>query len=252
MPIITEPGHLFQRLEEGETATRDGGSLLVGKTGPVPFPGPQGYLARVAPTHDVGSHFHKVDQFQVMFGAPGAFYQRSQIPRVLVHYADAYSVYGPFGAGPEEEFFFFTLRAAQSTLHGAMPEMRDQLAYRGERQFRVDIEPLLNSPAPTSGMSVDTLFGPDSDGLAAHLVRLAPGATATPPEGELRTGRYTVGIEGEFDVDGKTYTERSLGWSQGEIDDVTVTAGPMGAAVLFLHLPYPSTPVAHEAAVARN
>ena len=147
MPVVTESGHLFQRLEEGVSATRDGGSLLVGKTGHDSFPGPQGYLARVAPTHDVGSHFHKVDQFQVMFGAPGAFYQRWR-SRAFLHYTDAYSVYGPFGAGQEDEFFFFTLRAVQSTLHGAMPEMRDQLAYHGERQFRIDSSPC-STPRPT-------------------------------------------------------------------------------------------------------
>jgi hypothetical protein len=250
MPVLTDPGHLFQRIEEGSTATSDGGSLLFGRVGKDAFPGPQGYLARAVPNRVVESHFHPVDQFQVMFGAPGAFYQRSAIPRVLVHYADAYSVYGPFGAGPDEELRFFTLRGEQSTLHGAMPEMRDRLLYRGERQHRVDIEPLLTAPLPTTGATVHTLFGPDPDGLAAYLMRLAAGATATPPVGEMRTGRYTVGIDGVFDVDGKSYTAQSLGWSHGEIDDVSLTAGPTGAAVLFLHLPYPASPVSHERALS--
>jgi hypothetical protein len=247
MPVVTDSGHLFQRLEDGLVRER-GGSLLVGQTGKEIFPGPQAYLARVAAAGEVDSHFHKCDQFQVMFGAPGAFYQRTPISLALLHYSDAYSVYGPFGAGPEEDFFFYTLRAVQSTLHGAMPEMRDQLAYIGERQFRVELQPLLDTPAPSDGVAVETLFGPFPDGLAAHLVRFAPGAEATPPAGELRTGRYTVGIEGEFEYDGRSYGPRSLGWSQGEIEDVTLTGGPTGAAVLFLHLPYPETPISHERA----
>lgn len=247
MPVITESGHLFQTLDDGESATRDGGSLLVGRTGKVTFAGPQGYLARVAPTHSVGSHFHKVDQFQVMFGAPGAFYQRSQIPQVLLHYADAYSVYGPFGAGPDEEFFFYTLRAAQSTLHGAMPELRDQLLYKGERQFRFDLEPLLLAPAPAAGSAeVNAVIEPHEDGLAAFLMRLAPGVKAEPPVGELGSGRYTVVLEGEIDYDGRSFGPKSLGWSQGEVEDVTLVGGPIGATVLFLHLPYPATPATHE------
>ena len=99
---------------------------------------------------------------------------------------------------------------------------------------------------------METLIGPYPDGLAAYLVRFAPGAKAAPPAGELRTGRYTVGIDGEFDIDGQTYGEKSLGWSQGEIEDVVLTAGPAGAALLFLHLPYPASPVSHESASAAS
>jgi hypothetical protein len=246
MAVAPVTGHIFLELADGVVVEKRATTHRLLGVDEGEYFGPQAFLADVKPDEHVGSHFHPVDQFQVMYGAPGAFYQRSPVPKVFLHYADAYSVYGPFGAGPEVGFEFFTLRAMQTRLHGAMPERRAELLYRGERHLQVNLESLLEGPpVGTGSISVDTLIPPHADGLAAYFVRIAPGVTAAPPEGELRTGRYTVVIEGSAEIDGRTFGEKAVGFSSGDGPDIEVTAGSEGATVLFMHLPFPATQIAH-------
>src|SRR5690348_1666786 len=73
--------------------------------------GPQMYMNQVDRGVELGSHFHRVDQFQVFFGDEGSVFQRKPIPELLVHYTDAYSVYGPFKAAPDSDLLYATIRA---------------------------------------------------------------------------------------------------------------------------------------------
>ena len=105
-----------------------------GKTSAQQF-GPEAFLVDYGPQRTTPAHFHSVDQFQVFFGAPGARYQRHQIPAVELHYADAFVTYGPFFTG-EERMKFFTLRPCQGQFKGEMPSERHKLHYRGRRSVR--------------------------------------------------------------------------------------------------------------------
>ena len=98
---------------------------------------PPGYLGR--------AHFHEVDQFQVFFGGAGATYQRHEVPWAMLHYADAYTTYGPFQAGGST-LRFFTLRARPTLGTHYMPESRDKLVRRGRRTLHLALEP--EAPPP--------------------------------------------------------------------------------------------------------
>jgi hypothetical protein len=105
--------------------------------------GPRGFLVERTPTEStVPAHFHSTDQFQVFFPSAGAWYQRQRIETPLLHYADAYLVYGPFGSG-SEPLCFFTLCPVASTITGYMPGARDKLIRRGRRHVKVDLAPRL-------------------------------------------------------------------------------------------------------------
>jgi hypothetical protein len=54
------------------------------------------FLVHMLPDDTIGVHFHRVAQFQVLFGAEAASYQRREVPpgTALVQYADPYSAYG--------------------------------------------------------------------------------------------------------------------------------------------------------------
>src|SRR5579862_2487593 len=95
--------------------------------------GPQAYINELDPAVELAAHFHKVDQFQVFFGVSGARFLRHPIPKVMVHYTDAYSTYGPFRSGTEGRLLYATLRAEHSNFGGVMPGARSQLPYRGRR-----------------------------------------------------------------------------------------------------------------------
>jgi hypothetical protein len=244
MPIAPQTGHILQAPQDVPLVDFKNGWLHTCFLGvrKDPSSGPEAFLCDCPPGGGIDSHFHAIDQFQVMYGGPGTYYQRHELPKTLLHYADAYTVYGPFGAGPESGMRFFTLRPVASELHGGMPEHRADLLYRGERHFEYDLDKLLDEGAPAKGeVTVDTLIEEKADGLAAYLLRIGAGAAATPPKGELRTGRYTVVLEGELSYEGRSFGPTSLGWSSGEIEEMALHGGPGGAAVLFLYLPYPST-----------
>src|SRR4051794_15043347 len=90
-------------------------------------PGPQAFLVAMPPNNTGRAHFHASDQFQVFFPAePGSVFQRTPMEKVFVHYADAYTVYGPFSSG-QGGLEFFTLRAHGSDVTAYMPESREQL-----------------------------------------------------------------------------------------------------------------------------
>jgi hypothetical protein len=247
MAIAPANGHIFQTLDEavpvGNINSGSTQRYFLGVKGQL-LPGPEAFLARSAEGHETDSHFHRIDQFQIMFGAPGAYYQRSPLPCALLHYTDAYSVYGPFGAGPDAPMSFFTLRGTPSDIHASMPKDREHLLYRGDRHHQINLEPLLSDPAPLDGAtSLDILVPEEPDGLAAYLMRIGPGAAqVAPPKGELRTGRYTIVLEGELVCEGRSFGPKSVGWSTGETSEILFGAGPMGAAVALLHMPFPATP----------
>src|SRR5262245_18405605 len=72
---------------------------------------PQGFLVDVhQPDYVIKPHFHLVDQFQVIVSGGGTFGRHHPITAGSLHYADAYTPYGPIVAG-EKGLAFFTLRA---------------------------------------------------------------------------------------------------------------------------------------------
>src|SRR5258706_10638781 len=98
-------------------------------------PGPQIYVNEVDPGVELAAHFHKVDQFQVFFGGPGATFGRHDIGEVMVHFTDAYATYGPFRAGPDAALSYATIRARSTNFGGVMPGARAELLYRGRRNI---------------------------------------------------------------------------------------------------------------------
>src|SRR5215467_525480 len=71
-------------------------------------PGPEGFMLKFRPGAGLPAHFHDVNQFQVFFGSPGATFGRHAIPELMVHYAAAGTLYGPFAAGAEVPLVMLT------------------------------------------------------------------------------------------------------------------------------------------------
>jgi hypothetical protein len=188
------------------------------KTSGVDF-GPEGFLVDLPPAKGVRPHFHPVDQFQVMFGDGTATYGREVMPHVLVHYTDGNTVYGPF-ASAAQRLQFFTLRAEPTGVTSFMPESRGDLPpnLRGDHRL-ADIDALLAVPLPSAGeVTLTQLFGGELDRSGAALLSAGPSAAvALPPA--ATPGRYCVVVAGHLvDNHGRTYGQRSLGWTQP--DDV--------------------------------
>jgi hypothetical protein len=204
-------------------------------------PGPQAYVNDLDPDVELAAHFHKVDQFQVFFGAAGATYKHRAIPAVLLHYTDAYSTYGPFRSGLNTRLPYATLRAQSSNYGGVMPGAKDALIRRGGLR-NLTIEVLVTRAEPGSAPSVRPILEAQPDGLQAFTLTLAPGQSDTVAASRRTSGRYFCVLTGGLDVDGTEIEVHSLGWAPPTETEVEVTAGPSGCCLLVMDFPSPSTP----------
>ena len=85
--------------------------------------GPQAFLVKM---HEPGSvippHFHVEDEFQVVVAGGGSLGKHA-LEGVAVHFAEAYTPYGPIRTGPDG-LVFFTQRAIRACTRRSGPPSR--------------------------------------------------------------------------------------------------------------------------------
>lgn len=201
----------------------------------VDLPGPYAFMVNYGPGVDAPAHFHHVDQFQVFFGSPGSKYQRSEIGPLMLHYAQADTLYGPFGAG-EEPLSFLTLRLHASSFQGTLPKDKDLLP-RGvhHTHFHQDLSAWLQIPLPSAGNCLQEQVYPEqSDGVRTLGVLAGSGARITGPPPEKSGGQFYVVAEGEVQLDGKAFPRQSVGWCPSDAAPAVLDAGDEGVRLLIL------------------
>jgi hypothetical protein len=196
--------------------------------------GPQAFLVTAAPGGVIPPHFHRVDQYQLLFGGGGARYKGRTLPAdtLTIHYADAFSTYGPIEAG-EDPLEFYTLRAFTDRFIAYMPQERAQLpATRRHRNIHRTI-PTGHHAGPPSG---EALFDAMDDGLAAWRTTLGPAEPVESPA-PGGSGQYCYVIAGSVVSDGQEFGPRSLAWLRAESRLTGASAGSAGCDILFLQFP---------------
>jgi hypothetical protein len=206
----------------------------------------------IAQTNEtLGAHFHPVDQFQILLGAPGSLYQRRAIDPMVVHYADAYTTYGPL-IGADPPLRYFTLRAEPTTEIAFMPRDRAKLIKRGRRNIKIPVDAPgeLAVLAPGDVRWVE-IIAAQSDGLRVAEVTAGPGTPVVLPAA-TGSGEYSFVAAGSIDFAGRSFGQESLGWHTGGCGQVEVVAGDAGCRLLVFFFPYPSTNSSLDAPVAAN
>ena len=189
----------------------------------------------------LGAHFHTVDQFQILLGAPGALYQKNPVPTMIVQYADAFVPYGPL-YGEDPPMRFYTLRAEFTGEVLFMPKERERLRWRGRRNRHKDFEHLEPSEIPAAGVTrVEPIFERDEDGLEALSIVAGPGAVLTVPGTAETNGQFVFVADGSVDFDGKKCGFETLGWQGRDEEATEMVAGPEGARLFVMRFPSPST-----------
>lgn len=93
---------------------------------------PVAYRVCQDPSTAIQTHFHQVDQFQVVLGGRGSL-GRADLAPVCVHYAAAHTGYGPLQAGPDG-LDYLTVRNRWDPGLRPLPEARAELDRAGERR----------------------------------------------------------------------------------------------------------------------
>jgi hypothetical protein len=191
------------------------------------FDNPQVFYVHQCALNVTDPHFHEVAQFQV-FTAGDGLLGRKPVQTPALHYADAWTSYGPIVAG-EHGIHYFTARAQADVGAKYMPESRSEKRERSKRHFTVDL-----SASDAGPRSQRSLLPEQEDGLAAYEVRAAPGKLLDPPV--LRgSGRLVTVLDGSVVTAEGEWTQWSWGLEVGSMLDCR--AGANGAAVLCLDYP---------------
>jgi rubredoxin len=204
---------------------------------------PQAFLVENTPHRHLRTHFHDVDQFQVIMQGGGTLGKHAVRP-YAVHFSRALTPYGPIQAD-EEGIAWLTLRARRDA-EGAqfIPEKREKLAQAGPRK-PWQVSEIAEFVDPVTDVALNPLPGVrDERGLAAYALRMKPNTTCRLPAPTGTGGQYLVVVAGSLHGDGKTQRSLTIGYVDPVEPALEVHAGPEGMDALVLNFPRHDEPVA--------
>jgi hypothetical protein len=206
------------------------------ETGQAPDLSPTMFLVEQGPHSTLRTHFHRENEFQVVVQGGGLF-GRHPVQAVAVHYAGAFTGYGPIVAGPEG-LSYFTIRSIYESGAVMLPEGREQLPRGPKRQlYGARHEPAdLEALARLRSVESSDLIPMQDDRIAARVMRI--------PCREIATAETPVGSGGQFHMvlaGGIVHEGRELRrWESVFVSPdekpISLQAGNEGAEVLFLQL----------------
>ena len=201
---------------------------------------PQGFLVEQPPGSVTPPHFHEVNQFQVFVDGDGKLGKNSAGP-LTVQFAGGHTPYGPIAAG-DKGVTYFTLRAKWDPGAKYMPQSRDRLQRGRQRQT-------LGRPVTPSGPEKlrqleeptrVTLIDQEEDGMAAWLLRLAPGMSMPIPDPASGGGQYHVVVSGGLKQSDATLPRLSCLYATPDEPPYEARAGADGLELLVLQFPVSS------------
>lgn len=198
---------------------------------------PNVFLAELPPGSVLGTHFHRENQFQLFVRGEGSL-GRHPVAPVTVHYAGAYTGYGPLAAGPAG-LDYFTIRPVYDTGAHYLPDARDAMVQGPRRNLHSKPSAALEPARLRSltAVEVHDLIAMQADRIAARLVRLPPHAVHVDLDPHGSGGQFIAVLGGSL-----AYRDGAL----GRLDFVFVSADepafPMraqdaGAEVVLMQLP---------------
>lgn len=222
----------FQRIDDGFEYFK--GEWLESPADAVPSP--TAFLIEQAALSTLRTHFHVQNEFQVVVAGGGTI-GRHAARAVSVHYAGAYTGYGPIVAGPEG-LSYFTLRSRLESGAYFIPEARHKLVPGPKLQrFGAPIDPA----SPAQLQALEAIRVEDNiaceDGMFARVVLLPPDAALPIRHEGPSSGQFQMVLAGTLCAQANRLGPLEMVFSGPDDPDPGLVAGPQGAQVLSLQLP---------------
>ena len=200
---------------------------------------PMAFLAEGSAHRVLRTHFHTVDQYQVMYNGSGAL-GKTPVGRGAVHFSRAYTPYGPISYS-DKGLGFITLRAHRDPGAQYLPESREVLERVANRTpWQVTAVPDFDLLPGERGVAMKALEGlTGHDGLAGWSVKLNAGAKAYAPDSSKGDGQYILVMKGGIVQDGKVRKDLTVVWVGRNEGPFELVAGPEGMEGLILNFPIP-------------
>ena len=194
--------------------------------------GPQAFLVEQSEHSLAGSHYHVEAQFQVVVAGSGNIGRHELVP-YTVHYANAYTGYGPLEAGPQG-LSYVTLRAVGDPHRPFyLPDTKDQMKPGPRLTLTSEGIPDV-APASIAATKCIEALAPRPDGIGAWMLRVPPNQSAPAPRHANGGGHFRLVVGGEMKDDATILPRLGCVFlSEGE-KDRDVVAGPAGLEVLVL------------------
>jgi rubredoxin len=200
---------------------------------------PMAFLAEGSAHRVLRTHFHVVDQFQVMYKGSGAM-GKTPVGRGAVHFSRAYTPYGPISYS-EQGLGFITLRAHRDPGAQYLPESRAALEGVANRTpWQVTEAPDFDLDPGERGVAMKPFqLVRDAQGLAAYSVKMNAGAKAYAPDPSRGDGQYILVMKGSILHEGQLKKELTIIWVNKNEGPFELVAGPEGMEALVLNFPVP-------------
>jgi hypothetical protein len=181
---------------------------------------PMAFLVEQDPDAAVGAHYHQADQFQVIVGGSGRLGTHG-VAATAVHFAGAWSPYGPLTAG-DEGLQYFTLRNAWDPGARYMEFPDNRAALRAlPRRHREAVGEIAAT----------------SDGLWTRNCQVAAGEGVNAPDPASGGGQFWLVLSGSLRHDGRTLPPPSCVFVHPEEGPLSAVAGADGLEAVAVQFP---------------
>ncbi|MDB5860768.1 MAG: hypothetical protein JWQ76_4457 [Ramlibacter sp.] len=187
-------------------------------------------------------HFHQQNQFQVFVGGSGAIGAHALAP-VVVHYAGAYTAYGPLVAGPLG-IQYFTMRPVAESGFIPVAEHRERMI-RGPKRHAQSRQIAISTPEAMRRLDEidDSFVIPlGDDGMGARLLRMPPGHSLELEHPPGCQGQFIFVLEGAVDLAGRELARWEQLHATRDEPIPRLTASAAGAELLCLSVPHQADP----------
>jgi len=198
------------------------------------FTQPHAYLAERSSGNVLRTHYHVIDQFQIIVSGGGVM-GKHKLAIPAVHFSRAYTPYGPLIPN-KDDVGFITLRPRRDTGASFLPEANEKLKNTPGRK------PWQATELPVFGGAADVAVQPFSriqadDGLAAFALTLKPGASTTAPSPAGTNGQFLIVTKGSLVHDGKHHKALTIVQVNADEAPFNLQAGADGMELLALNFP---------------
>ena len=203
---------------------------------PDPEPGtlfPMAFLVEQDPDSVAHAHFHQADQFQVVVDGRATLGTHAVAP-VTVHFAGAYTAYGPIRAS-EAGVHYFTLRNGFDPGARFMERAENRAALRSvpDRRHREAVA----GPLERASAGWRNAAGPGPGRAGRVAVSAGAGRVVAGPPPADGAGQYWLVLSGGLHRDGGRYGALSCGFMYPDDAAFAGPAGPDGLDVLAMQFP---------------
>ena len=202
-----------------------------------PLFSPTVFLAEQPPNCELLPHFHRQNQFQLFVEGSGTI-GKQELGPVTVHYAGAYTGYGPL-LSDSHGLKYFTIRAVFDTGVTLSTDWRGNMV-RGPKRHA---EASAGEPWSTDRLSALTQAEHENtiapaEGMGAIKTRIPPARAVTLTPIDSSIGQFIFVLAGEVVIGGITLTPWESAFVPAADGAVQVVAASQGAEVIALHMPH--------------